>query len=477
MKPLRSSLLLFVAALCVALALNAFARMTVAAEGLWQTDFKAAQAKAKEDKKYMLVDFTGSDWCGWCIKLRGEVFDKEPFKATAPKQYVLVELDYPRQKQQSDELKKQNKELSEKYKIEGFPTILLMDADGQVIARTGYREGGPEEYLKHLADFSRVYENLLALKAKLDKVKGLDRAKLLDEIVDGYKKLGNESSDDVTQWSKEIIALDADNKAGLKVKYEFPLTVAEANKLAQTGKAEEARKLLDKALSLKGIPAEMRQEGYMAKVQISFSERKFVEVVSTLKEAKDAAPESPMAKRIDALIAQFSKVAEAQEAANKLEAGLANSKGLDRAKLLDKLIDAKQQLTSFDPLAGASIAKWSKEIVELDPDNKAGLKQKYQFKSVLNEATTLMRTGKPDEASKTLDKALETEGISAEDTQQAQLLKAQIFLMQQKNDEAVALMKKALEAAPQSKVAPRIQSMLRQLDLPKKPAAKKPVDD
>ena len=143
------------AAVCAALALGAFARVGCAAEGLWQTDFKAAQAKAKEEKKYLLVDFTGSDWCGWCIKLHNEVFDKEPFKTEAPKQFVLVELDFPQREGTVRRLKKQNKELAEKYKIEGFPTVLMLDAEGQVIARTGYREGGPEEYLKQLAELPR----------------------------------------------------------------------------------------------------------------------------------------------------------------------------------------------------------------------------------------------------------------------------------------------------------------------------------
>ena len=95
-------------------------------EELWQTDYKAALAKAKAEKKYVLADFTGSDWCGWCIKLHNEVFEKEPFKTEAPKQYVLVELDFPQEKKQPDELKKQNADLSEKYKIEGYPSVLLL---------------------------------------------------------------------------------------------------------------------------------------------------------------------------------------------------------------------------------------------------------------------------------------------------------------------------------------------------------------
>ncbi len=104
MNSVRLPAFVTVAVLCAALALAVFTRKSSAAAGLWQTDFKAAQAKAKEDKKYLLVDFTGSDWCTWCIRLHNEVFDKEPFKAEAPKQFVLVELDFPHEKEQSDEL-------------------------------------------------------------------------------------------------------------------------------------------------------------------------------------------------------------------------------------------------------------------------------------------------------------------------------------------------------------------------------------
>src|SRR5208282_2021813 len=207
MKSVRLPMIVTLTALGVALVLGAFARMGSAAEGLWQTDFKAAQAKAKAEKKYLLVDFTGSDWCGWCIKLHNEVFDKEPFTSEAPKQFVLVELDFPQQKEQSDELKKQNKQLLEKYDVKGYPTVLLLEPDGQVVALTGYREGGPEPYLKQLAELPKTYQNVVALKARLDKTSGIDRAKMLDEIIEGYQKLGNES-EEVTGWSKEIISLD-----------------------------------------------------------------------------------------------------------------------------------------------------------------------------------------------------------------------------------------------------------------------------
>jgi thioredoxin-related protein len=466
----RLPLLLVVAVLIAALLFGILARTVRAEEGLWKTDFKGALAKAKAEKKYLLVDFTGSDWCGWCIKLHNEVFDKDPFKAAAPKQYVLVELDFPQQKELPKDLQKQNEELRDKYEIEGFPTVLLMDATGEVIARTGYRPGGPEEYLKQLAEFPKIYDGVVAAKTKLDAAAGLDRAKLLDEILEGYDKLGNntkEQAEKKVAWSKEIIALDADNKAGLKVKYEFPMKMAEAEKLAESGKAAEARELLDKALALPGISADLRQEGYMSKASICESEGQFSDVLAALKAAKDAAPKSEHAKHIDELIEHFVQVAEAEKAVRKLEGELPDAKGLDRAKLLDKLVAAEEKLPET-PAAAEKTQKWRKEVIALDADNKAGLKQKHQFHVALNEALDLARAEKADDAVAALDKALALPGVSGEDTQKALFFKAQLAGAHHNTDEELKCLKKALDAAPKSEIAPMLKQMIEQVEKAKK---------
>src|SRR5881628_3741355 len=80
----------------------------------WLTDLPKAQAKAKEEKKLVMLDFTGSDWCGWCIKLHKEVFSKPEFAEYAKDNLVLVEVDFPRAKTQTEELKKANQSLQEK---------------------------------------------------------------------------------------------------------------------------------------------------------------------------------------------------------------------------------------------------------------------------------------------------------------------------------------------------------------------------
>ncbi len=131
-------------------ALVASAALSFSAEAEWMTDFEAAKAKAKAEKKTILLDFTGSDWCGWCIKLDKEVFSKKEFIDYAAENLVLVKLDFPRQKKLDAALEKQNKELAEKYEVQGFPTIKLVKPTGREIAETGYEEGGPVKYVENL---------------------------------------------------------------------------------------------------------------------------------------------------------------------------------------------------------------------------------------------------------------------------------------------------------------------------------------
>ena len=123
----------------------------LAAEG-WLTDFEAAKKQAAEENLPILVDFSGSDWCGWCIKLDNEVFSQDEFKDYAEENLVLFLADFPRSKPQPEDIQKQNKALSQKYGVRGFPTVLLLNAGGEVLGRTGYQRGGPEAYVKHLKD-------------------------------------------------------------------------------------------------------------------------------------------------------------------------------------------------------------------------------------------------------------------------------------------------------------------------------------
>lgn len=121
-----------------------------AEEDIWITDFAAAKKISEEKKLPILADFSGSDWCGWCIKLEKEVFSQDEFKKFAKDNVVLFLADFPARKKQGDDVKKQNQELQKEYGIQGFPTVLLLNFKGEVLSRTGYRKGGAAEYVKHL---------------------------------------------------------------------------------------------------------------------------------------------------------------------------------------------------------------------------------------------------------------------------------------------------------------------------------------
>lgn len=121
----------------------------------WMNDFSAAKERAQAENKPILINFTGSDWCGWCIKTEKEVFSQKAFKDFAKDHLVLMEVDFPENKPQSDELKEQNQRLDKEFKIEGYPTIFLLDAEGNKLTEDiGYLEGGAEAYVatlkKHL---------------------------------------------------------------------------------------------------------------------------------------------------------------------------------------------------------------------------------------------------------------------------------------------------------------------------------------
>lgn len=121
-------------------------------QGDWLENYAEALAAAKQLKRPVLIDFTGSDWCGWCIKLDREVFSQKAFIKYAKRDLVLLKLDFPQRKKLSEALQKQNMELAKKFGIRGFPTIVIVDAEGKEIARTGYQRGGAKNYVDHLKD-------------------------------------------------------------------------------------------------------------------------------------------------------------------------------------------------------------------------------------------------------------------------------------------------------------------------------------
>ena len=109
--------------------------------------------QAKTEGKNIIIDFTGSDWCGWCIKLDNEILNTEAFKEGISADFIFVKLDFPRNIPQTDEVKATNKAIAGYYEIKGYPTLIITDAEGKLLGQTGYRELTPEEYVDHLKTF------------------------------------------------------------------------------------------------------------------------------------------------------------------------------------------------------------------------------------------------------------------------------------------------------------------------------------
>jgi len=121
--------------------------------GEWTTDFAAALGQARAEKKKIILFFTGSDWCGWCKRLDREVLSMTDFKAYAREKLILVKLDFPRSIPQSTAVKARNQKLSELYQIEGYPTIVVLDSNGNTVGRLGYQPGGPGPFIAELKKF------------------------------------------------------------------------------------------------------------------------------------------------------------------------------------------------------------------------------------------------------------------------------------------------------------------------------------
>jgi thioredoxin-related protein len=131
--------------------LSATLALPAAEASTWSTDYKAALAEAKAQNRNVFLFFTGSDWCGWCKRLQKEILSTPEFGKYAGEKLILVELDFPRAVPQSAAVKAQNAKLAERFKIKGYPTIIVLNSSGKVVGQLGYQEGGPGPFVDALS--------------------------------------------------------------------------------------------------------------------------------------------------------------------------------------------------------------------------------------------------------------------------------------------------------------------------------------
>lgn len=187
---------------------------------IWISSWSEAKRLATETKRDLLIDFTGSDWCRYCIALKSEVFDQAIFKEEAVRSFVPVEIDFPMDDTKlSQALANQNAQLQREFAVEGYPTVFLADAAGKPYARTGYEEGGPEAYLKRLAGFREIRMKRDTAFQRATGLEGVQKAAALKEGLD-------EMSESIVlgfyqDRLKEIRELDQQDTLGLEAKFGF----------------------------------------------------------------------------------------------------------------------------------------------------------------------------------------------------------------------------------------------------------------
>jgi len=288
----------------------------------WTHDFAAAKKQAADEKKDLLMDFTGSDWCGWCIKLNEEVFSHEPFKAGVKDKFVLVELDYPKDDSKlSEETKKQNEELKGTYAIQGYPTILMCDAGGKPFAKTGYQEGGPEKYVAHLDELRAKKDTRDKSFAAAEKADGPAKAKALIAALDAMELEDALVANFYPDVIGQIKAADPKDETGFAKKIEekgkFAKWEEELNGFAAKQDMDGALAFVEKSEG--DFTGESKQKILATKAMIFAQQQKFDDALKVLDEAKAAAPDSEVAGQLEGFKAQLAKMKEAAAGAEKSE--------------------------------------------------------------------------------------------------------------------------------------------------------------
>lgn len=276
----------------------------------WLVDFEQAKAQAASEKKILLMDFTGSDWCEYCIRLKNEVFSTELFKTTAPKSFVLMELDFPQNESKiSPQTRAQNEALQQTYAIEGYPTLILADASGRPFARTGYRKGGAEEYMKHLSSLQSILEKRDAAFEKAAPLSGLDKAKGLKEALATIPE--EMVAAHYQHTLNEIRTLDKDDTLGMNAKFGFSQSLSELRarmsaKIPEGGEAvrAEADKMVGENPKW---DARQKQKALMYTLNFLMRPKDDRTALKLVQDVKALAPETEEGKIAESIRAQLDR--------------------------------------------------------------------------------------------------------------------------------------------------------------------------
>ena len=162
--------------------------------GHWTMDFDAAKKIAEEKKLPMLLNFTGSDWCGWCKLMDGNVFAKKPWTDYAAENVLLVTLDFPNDKSiVPEKYVKRNEELKKQFGVRGYPTYIILESDGTTkVGQLGAgRDKTPESFISEFKSVVRMSEASIEAYAKANPDKAKDYKAAIQGVKDSKKALND----------------------------------------------------------------------------------------------------------------------------------------------------------------------------------------------------------------------------------------------------------------------------------------------
>ncbi len=176
--------------------------------GVWTQDFAAAQKEAAAKKLPVLMNFTGSDWCGWCKLADKNIFSTDEWKKYAAEKLVLAWIDFPKDKSKVPEaFQKRNEELSKKYDVHGYPTFIMLDSDGNELFRASTGRSSASEFIKQLDDEFAKADKIAKLSG--DKKAAYDKAKQdLKEANEAFKKFIKEANSKAEELHKKVEAAE-----------------------------------------------------------------------------------------------------------------------------------------------------------------------------------------------------------------------------------------------------------------------------
>jgi thioredoxin-related protein len=464
------------------------AQLAYSGKGPWMMDYNAANQKAKKEHKDLFVLFTGSDWCKYCKVLEDRTLSHAGFIENITDDFVLVFMDSPRSSKLKEkippEIKKLRKELAKKFGVGGVPTAFLMTADEKIYHRSvGASPLTPEAYAAEAIKAKRAYRERLRIQAKLqgDNVSLKEKVRLLDELLSSVPPAS--ALKDYRKEMDDIIRLDAGNKEGMEMKYKNLIVVKEAKALVENGfHVEQSLVVVEKALreykytgkylqrllSLKS--SAVLTDAYNTKDETRID--KLAAGIRVQKEAIEAAPNTPEADKLRKHKKNMLRILNGARREKVARAKLEDKsiQGVERAKILDELLTALQMQRLLNtPLCWKEKAPYVKEIIALDPENKAGLKARYDKDAIEQEIALQIPKRDMEGVYKNIDKMLRNCEINnPEERQNLLMRKARaMMLLNRSREDVIAVLRRAHFSSPRSKLAGRISRYAKVLGNPK----------